>query len=993
MSEPKLISPLLDNFVMGAPISDHNGVRCCPAMAKDSDDKYIVKIISIPASQVQLDALLLTGAYRDHEAARLYFQELADGVVDEAQTLERLSQLEGFIPYERWQVVPMEDGTGFDVYLLSRYKRSLERFCRRNTMTHLAAVNLGLDLCAALAVCRRAGYLYVDLKPDNIFLTDTQQFRIGDLGFLSLSSLKYASLPEKYHSPYTAPEITDAFSALNTTIDIYAAGLVLYQVFNGGTLPTNADASVSEPLPAPLYADYEMAEIIAKACAPDPMQRWQDPIEMGQALVSYMQRNGVSDTPIVPPPVQPEERPIPAAPEIEEAPTQPETEEAQASEIAPSDGIYVDETSADADVPPVEEAPAEDGDSQEEDGTPVYVEDDLGNLSFLLSDDETLPNPEDAEVPYDEITEEVSDMLTQADELISHPAPDPVVPPEPIDVPIPSPIREAVEDPTEEAAESVASGPQSGEDAPEEATEEVNAEEAVEEEPREKKKSSGVLVGILSSLLIILLLLALAFGGVYYYQTYYSQSINTLTLDGSETSLTVTLGTDVRDDLLTVVCVDTYGNQKFASVANGQATFIDLAAGMGYTVRVDISGFHRLTGQTTGSYTTPTLTNIVQMNAITGLEGGSVIVSFTPEGPDSEQWQLLCTASDETDHSVTFTGHTATVTGLTIGKEYILRLSPVSELYLTGVMEIPFTASELIYAQNLVITDCSGGILKASWSAPENTAVSSWTVRCYNDRDYDELVTVTETNVTFEGIDGTTAYTLEVTAANMSVSERVTITSNSLTVTDFQAESAGASRLRLRWATNDTPLEGWELVYTTDNGLYERLTCQENTVVIDPVIPGTAYTFTPRATDGATVLGGLYTYTTPEAPAFKGYGVTAPYMLFSMCRTPEKDGWTRNDLKIDDYTTTFAPGERMSFVVRLRQEYSTSGDTIVTLYVIRDESGVPVSYSAESRTWTSMWYKGYGTFNAPPLPTTPGSYTISVYLNDQLAATHAFTVE
>ena len=53
LSEPKLISPLLDNFLMGDPISDHHGVRCCPAIIKDTDNRFIVKIISIPASQVQ----------------------------------------------------------------------------------------------------------------------------------------------------------------------------------------------------------------------------------------------------------------------------------------------------------------------------------------------------------------------------------------------------------------------------------------------------------------------------------------------------------------------------------------------------------------------------------------------------------------------------------------------------------------------------------------------------------------------------------------------------------------------------------------------------------------------------------------------------------------------------------------------------------------------------------------------------------------------------
>ena len=51
MSEPKLISPMLDNFAMGGPISDHDGVRCCPAMRNDSSERYIVKIISVHTLQ------------------------------------------------------------------------------------------------------------------------------------------------------------------------------------------------------------------------------------------------------------------------------------------------------------------------------------------------------------------------------------------------------------------------------------------------------------------------------------------------------------------------------------------------------------------------------------------------------------------------------------------------------------------------------------------------------------------------------------------------------------------------------------------------------------------------------------------------------------------------------------------------------------------------------------------------------------------------------
>lgn len=107
MSEPTLISPLLDGFTMGQPISEHDGVSCCPAIKEDTDKKYIVKIITIPATQTQMDALLLAGAYKDPADAMEYYRMVGEDVQKEAELLKQLSQQEGFLPYEGWQMAPI----------------------------------------------------------------------------------------------------------------------------------------------------------------------------------------------------------------------------------------------------------------------------------------------------------------------------------------------------------------------------------------------------------------------------------------------------------------------------------------------------------------------------------------------------------------------------------------------------------------------------------------------------------------------------------------------------------------------------------------------------------------------------------------------------------------------------------------------------------------------------------------------------------------------
>ena len=351
MSEPRYVSPMLDGFTLGQSISDHSGVSCYPAMRDDSEKRYIVKKISLPASQVQVDALLLTGVFRDAEAVRSYYEELAHGVQREIQTLNSLAEQRGFVPCDGSQIVAMEEGVGYEVFMLSRYRMTLERYMHRNPMTHLSALNLGIDLCAAMAVSREAGWMYADLKPENVYLFGDQEYRIGDLGFVAMDSLKYASLPDRYRSAYTAPEVADAYSSLNATMDTYALGLVLYQVYNLGKLPFSDEESrkawleslaAGEPMVPPVGADEEMGAIITKACAYAPEDRWQTPAELGHALISYMQRNGAEDIPIVAPEEpEPEEEPVAEEP-VEEVPEV--TEEAPAEEPETVEETAAEET-------------------------------------------------------------------------------------------------------------------------------------------------------------------------------------------------------------------------------------------------------------------------------------------------------------------------------------------------------------------------------------------------------------------------------------------------------------------------------------------------------------------------------------------------------------------------------------------------------------------------------------------------------------------------
>ena len=987
MSDPKLISPLLDNFVMGDPISDKNGIRCCPAMDTASDEKYIVKIISVPASETQLQALLLTGALENEDAAWKYFEDRANDLVRELEILQQLSKQEGFLPCERYQVVPMEDQIGYEVYILTRYKRTLLRQFDKKPLTKLDALNLGLDLCAALNACRRSGYLFSNLKPSNIYVTENGEYKISDLGFISLSALKYAALPQQYVGKYTPPELLDPFSTLNTTMDVYALGMILYEIYNGGILPEDADT----PLPPPQYADKELGQIILKACCSEVEERWQDPVQMGQMLVNYMQKNGASDDPIVPPPMPEEEpEPIPEETDPIEQPaadtqqdSDPEQCEERAEEIQINEGEPVGVSEAEEPIAENEQLSFDMEETETVEAIPEETE--LAQpVDNELSEDVSID--EEPDISYDELSDEVSQILSQADELAAIDVPEPVVAPEPVEVKLPEPEEpellpeEAFEETSEEESEVL----------PDETDEEEPSENDEEEKP--VKQSHW-----LRNTLLIILTLALLAGGFVFYKFYYMKTVDDLQLIGNRDTLTVQVTSQVEDELLSISCTDLYGKTVIVPVVNGEAEFSGLAANAEYTIEVNIEGFHGLNGKVSASHFTPAESAIVQYNVVTGNMAGSAILSFTVSGPDSENWKFTYSTSGQEEQTVSFTGHTVTLTGLQQNKVYTGILEPEDDLFIAEATEITFTASDVILAQNLVITECANGKLSAEWTVPEGVAVESWSVRCYNGSDYDQTVTTQETSIVFSDLDHTDSFTVDVTAMGQSYIQTASVGKNSVTVKNLTADASKAGMISLNWEASQIPENGWIVSYTINGSETVWTTAtNQNSAEITPAVPGCQYTFTVQAADSSPTICKPCVCSTAEAENFSvnfaGNEDTRYNLFFELCKRPAFDGWTRNDLSDADYTTTFAVGTAAGFVVHLNRQYDLSYDDMVTAFVIRDKNDQIVSVSSVVKTWTDMWHKNYCHLDIPSIPDKPGDYTISVYFDGQFAVTQAFRV-
>jgi len=516
----------------------------------------------------------------------------------------------------------------------------------------------------------------------------------------------------------------------------------------------------------------------------------------------------------------------------------------------------------------------------------------------------------------------------------------------------------------------------------------------VRREPKGKGK------GILGLIAALMVLACIGCGAFWFYQTQYLQTIDNLTLDGTQHELTVTVDSKMDMSLLRITCTDTYGNSTVQDVVNGQAVFTDLLPDSLYRIEVTVDGFHALEGKTAEIFTTDALSNVVSMSAVTGPEDGSVMVNFTVDGSDPEEWVITCSAPGEEDIVQNFTGHSITIKGLTVGKVYTLTLGASNGDPILGTNTMEFSATRLVMAENLTIADYADGMLTIRWEAPEDVAVERWTVRCYNDDGHEETLEISDTEIAFTGIDPSKAYTVEVTASGMTEPSRVSITANPISITGFSVDDSDLEQLSVSW-THDgaVPEGGWLLMYTVDGQEDQTnvVKCDKASAVIETRIPSAAYRFTVQAADSTSIFNNIHTYTCPNADVFLNQGLSANNVTAYLLKTPEEEDWTIESVGEDAITDTFQSGDSISVVLKASDNFYLPEMDIEVMYVIRNGDGnVLTKYiSRETIDWKALWYDDdyhNGELTIPSIPKDAGDYSVSIYFNNLAVTAITFTI-
>ena len=182
---------------------------------------------------------------------------------------------------------------------------------QRGALHPIEAVCIMMQIVSAIAAAHQNRIIHRDIKPQNILIDREGNVKITDFGIavaLSDTSLTQTNtLLGSVH--YLSPEQARGGMATIQT-DIYALGIVLYELLTG-RVPFDGESAVSialkhfqEPLPSVMNPSVmipqSLENIVLKATAKDPMNRYRSCYEMFQDLKTCLDSTRLYEKKFVP---------------------------------------------------------------------------------------------------------------------------------------------------------------------------------------------------------------------------------------------------------------------------------------------------------------------------------------------------------------------------------------------------------------------------------------------------------------------------------------------------------------------------------------------------------------------------------------------------------------------------------------------------------------------------------------------------------------------
>ena len=260
-----------------------------------------LKVITVPQSSAEVRSVISEGM--SVSQAEAYFHGIVEELMHEFSIMFKLKGTANVVSCEDLRVLEHPDGIGWDILIRMELLHPLLPYVYEHPMARRDIIRLGIDICKALELCQRYNIIHRDIKPENIFISDNRDYKLGDFGIARTIERTTSGLSKKGTYSYMAPEVYIG-KKYGFSVDTYSLGLVLYRMLNknrGPFLPQPPEAITydnreqalarrvsGEPLPRPFYGEGRLGEIVLKACAFDPKDRYSSPQQLRQELEAIL---------------------------------------------------------------------------------------------------------------------------------------------------------------------------------------------------------------------------------------------------------------------------------------------------------------------------------------------------------------------------------------------------------------------------------------------------------------------------------------------------------------------------------------------------------------------------------------------------------------------------------------------------------------------------------------------------------------------------------
>ncbi len=299
-------------------------------------ERAALKVISIPQNKSDIEELYNDGF--DDETITARFHSYLEDIANEYSLMLEMKGHTNVVYCDDFQYVQHDDDIGWDIFikmeLLTPLTKSLPKQISEDSV-----IRVGKDICNALILCKERNIVHRDIKPQNIFVSQDGNYKLGDFGIAKTAEHTTGGTKIGTYK-YMAPEVYNNHP-YGSAADIYSLGMVMYWMLNERRTPflplppevptismedkARQRRFMGEAIPEPAHGSEELKRIVLKACAFDPKERYSNAREMLQDLQNIPERGE-------PAAEQPHKTVCSVEPTINDAPETPQNPEEDKTE-------------------------------------------------------------------------------------------------------------------------------------------------------------------------------------------------------------------------------------------------------------------------------------------------------------------------------------------------------------------------------------------------------------------------------------------------------------------------------------------------------------------------------------------------------------------------------------------------------------------------------------------------------------------------------------